>query len=70
MKTTRLLFVSVLFWILLHEPFISVANRPVLVAGVPLLYAYIFGLWAVMIVLMAWAFRRSSVRRITKPPDE
>lgn len=37
MKTTRLLLLSLLF----NEPVISIVNRPTLVLGIPVLYAYV-----------------------------
>ena len=52
MMLTRLLAISLLFWFLLHEPIISVVNRPVLVAGIPLLYLYLFSIWGLLIVLI------------------
>jgi hypothetical protein len=53
----------VVFLALLVWPLLSVANRPVLVAGVPLLVAYLFGVWAAMVAVLAWTARRS-------PPED
>lgn len=39
---------------LLFSPVISLFDRPVLLFGVPLLYAYLFGVWALLIVITAW----------------
>jgi hypothetical protein len=33
-------------------------NRPLLVLGIPLVYAYLFAAWAALIVLMAYVVRR------------
>ena len=46
-------FTALLVW-----PFLAVANRPVLVAGVPALVLYLFTVWAVMVAVLAWASRR------------
>ena len=48
------LFVALLVW-----PLLTVANRPVLVAGVPALVLYLFGVWAVLVAVLAWAARRA-----------
>ena len=44
--------------LLFNYPLIELFDRPVLVAGVPLLYAYLFGAWALLIALAAWIARR------------
>ena len=36
--------------LLLGFPVLAIFNRPVTVAGVPLLYLYLFGVWAAAIV--------------------
>ena len=47
-----------LFFALLVWPLLTVANRPVLVAGIPALVLYLFGVWAVIVVVLVWAGRR------------
>jgi hypothetical protein len=47
--------------ILLDFPILSLFARPVDVGGVPLLYAYAFGAWTLLIALMAFA--------VGRPPD-
>ncbi len=55
-----LLFGACLVW-----PLLAIANRPVLVLGVPALVLYLFVVWAGMVgVLIALA------RRLTPPEDE
>ena len=44
--------------VLLDYPILSLFTLPVDVGGVPLLYAYVFGIWAALIALMAWAIER------------
>jgi hypothetical protein len=40
--------------VLLNYPFLAIFGRPERVAGVPLLHAYAFGAWLLLIGLMAW----------------
>lgn len=50
-----LLFVALLVW-----PLLSIANRPVLLGGVPLLVLYLFAVWAAIVgvlLLLAWQGR-------------
>jgi len=57
MKARELLAACfVLFGALLLWPLLTIANRPVLIAGVPALVLYLFGLWvAIVAVLVAAA---------------
>ena len=55
-----LLFGACLVW-----PLLAIANRPVLVLGVPALVLYLFILWAAMVVVLV-----SLARRIRPPEDE
>lgn len=49
----RLIGLFLLGYFLFNHPLMSLFNRPTLVWGIPLLYAYIFGIWAIMIFLAA-----------------
>ncbi|HYU17126.1 MAG TPA: hypothetical protein VEQ11_00325 [Chloroflexota bacterium] len=44
--------------LLLGYPLVNVANQPVLVSGVPLLYVYLFALW-LLGVGAAWLLSRT-----------
>lgn len=48
-----LLGTALLLW-----PLLSIPNRLVLVAGVPLLVLYLYGVWALVVVVL-WAARRT-----------
>jgi hypothetical protein len=48
----------VLGCLLFNYPMLEIFGRPVLVLGVPLVYAYLFGAWALLIALGAWIARR------------
>jgi len=44
--------------LLFSYPLLEIFERPVLVLGVPLVYAYLFGAWALLIAAAAWIARR------------
>lgn len=48
-----LLFTALLVW-----PLLTIANRAVLVAGVPALVVYLFAVWVVVVAVLAWAVPR------------
>jgi hypothetical protein len=62
----RLVALFVLGCLLLTYPLMALFNRSGTVFGIPLLYAYLFGVWAVLIALAAWTVRRG---RREPPPD-
>jgi hypothetical protein len=49
----------VLFGALLVWPLLSIPNRLVLIAGVPVLALYLFAVWAAIVGVLMWAARRS-----------
>jgi apolipoprotein N-acyltransferase len=63
MKARELLAACFLFFgTLLVWPLLTIANRPVLIAGVPALALYLFAVWAAIVgVLVAVAARRRSL---------
>jgi hypothetical protein len=44
--------------LLFNYPLLELFERPVMVLGVPLIYAYLFGAWALLIAAAAWVARR------------
>jgi len=44
--------------VLFNFPILALFNVPATVFGVPVLYAYIFLAWALLIALMAWVIER------------
>jgi hypothetical protein len=44
--------------LLLSYPLISIFNRPVFVAGIPLLYLYVLLVWVGIVLLLAFYNRR------------
>lgn len=57
LRSVRLLAVAGLALVLFNYPMIAVFDKPVLVAGVPLLWAYLFIAWALVIALVGWISR-------------
>lgn len=57
LKTTRLTAAAALALLLFNYPFLAVFDLDMLVAGVPVLWAYLFIVWAVVIALAAWIAR-------------
>jgi hypothetical protein len=56
----RLVALFVLGWLLFSFPLLSLFNGGGAVFGIPLLYAYLFGVWVGLIVLMILVVERSS----------
>ena len=54
-KGQRLIALFVLGCLLFNYPILSLFNVPAEVFGVPVLYAYIFAAWTLLIALMAFA---------------
>ena len=53
----RLVAVFLTGALLFNYPLLALFNRPLLVFGIPLVYAYVFAAWALVIALMALAIR-------------
>ncbi len=53
MTGQRLAAIFLMGWLLLNYPILSLFARAGDIGGVPLLYAYLFGIWTLLIVLMA-----------------
>jgi uncharacterized membrane protein len=51
-KTRKLVGVFILGWVLLNYPILSLFNLPATIAGIPLLYAFVFAAWAAIVVLI------------------
>jgi hypothetical protein len=49
----RLAAIFLLGCVLLNYPILYLFNTPAEVFGIPVLYAFLFGAWAVLVVLMA-----------------
>jgi hypothetical protein len=54
-RVERLVAVFLLGLLLFMPPFLAVASRDEMVAGIPLLYLWLFGGWLLLIVVLALA---------------
>jgi hypothetical protein len=57
LKSARLTAAAVLALLLFNYPFLAVFDLDTLVVGVPVLWAYLFIVWAAVIALAAWIAR-------------
>ena len=58
-RAQRLLALCMLGIVLFNYPLLAVFNIPATVFGIPVLYAYVFLAWALLIALMALVIGRS-----------
>ncbi len=58
-RSERLVALCLLGALLFNYPMLALFNRATLVAGIPLVYAYIFAAWALLIALIAIVARGS-----------
>lgn len=56
----RLVALFMLGWLLFSYPLLALFNGGGSVFGIPLLYAYLFGVWAVLIGLMVLVVERGA----------
>ena len=57
-RTARLVALAMLGGLLFNYPVLALFNQPATIFGIPALYAWIFGAWTALIVLMARAIER------------
>jgi hypothetical protein len=58
--TARVIAVFLLGCLAFVYPLLALFNVPAMVLGVPVLYLYVFGAWAALILLILWAVSRAS----------
>lgn len=51
-KSQKFVFLGILLLIMFTFPFISMANRSIVVAGIPVLFLYIFIVWTGAIIVL------------------
>jgi hypothetical protein len=56
--SSRLAAVGVLGLLLLNSPLLSLVDLPRRVFGIPVLWVYLYGVWVLMIVLVALVVRK------------
>jgi hypothetical protein len=59
-KGQRLVGLCLLGFVLFNYPILALFNVPATLFGIPVLYAWIFFAWAVLIAAMAWVIERRS----------
>ena len=57
-KGQRFVALAMLGMVLFNFPILALFNLPEMVFGIPVLYAWIFFAWAVLIAAMAWVIER------------
>ena len=57
-KGQRLIGLCLLGLVLFNYPILALFNVPAFLFGIPVLYAWIFAAWAVLIAAMAWVIER------------
>jgi hypothetical protein len=58
-RSERLVALCVLGALLFNYPLLALFNRATLIGGIPLIYAYIFAAWTLLIALLAIVARRA-----------
>ncbi|MES3628678.1 MAG: hypothetical protein PPP56_00770 [Longimonas sp.] len=56
--------------LLLGYPLLTVYSVPATIGGIPVLYAVIFAIWALLIGTSAWLLHRPSASRTSTEPAE
>jgi hypothetical protein len=56
--STRLVVLAVVGFALFNYPLLRIADVPVIVLGVPLVWLYVFTVWGLLIVLVALTLRK------------
>jgi hypothetical protein len=56
-RTPRLTAAAALALLLFNYPFLALFDLDVRVLGIPLLWAYLFVVWALVVALVAWLVR-------------
>lgn len=58
LRSSRLVALFLLGALGFSAPLLRLASRKVLVLGLPLAWIYLFGVWLVLIAVLAWTVRR------------
>lgn len=60
MRRERLIVLFLFGFVFLNYPVLAIFSREATIGGVPLLYAYLFVVWAALILATGWIVERSS----------
>ncbi len=61
-KNARLVGIFLLGCVLFNYPILSLFNIDIMLLGIPMLYLYIFGIWAILIGLIVFITQSGSVK--------
>lgn len=56
-KTSKIISIAFLVFVLLNFPILGLFGKPYFLFGIPLLYLYIFIVWIIMIIFLAFMMR-------------
>lgn len=59
-KSTKLITISLVGWLLLSFPLLSIFSTTGVIFGIPLLFLYVFVIWIVFIALTFWVTKMGS----------
>jgi hypothetical protein len=51
-RKQALLLLGAVVMFMVNKPFLNLFNKPLLLMGIPMLYAYLFSVWALLVVMM------------------
>ena len=57
LRGSRLMAIAALALVLFNFPLLGVFDSDALVAGLPVIWVYLFGVWGATIALVAWVVR-------------
>jgi hypothetical protein len=57
-RSQRMVALCMLGCVLFNFPLLALFNVPEMLFGVPLLYAYVFVVWGLLIALMGWVIEK------------
>lgn len=56
-RITKLAMVSMVFFLLLNFPLLTIFDKQSMIWGVPALFFYLFAVWVIMIAFVFWIVR-------------
>lgn len=59
-RSPQIMWTGIVFFLALSYPFLGMANKPIVWKGIPLLYLYIFGIWLLSILALAYFSRKNN----------
>lgn len=59
-KYQKIIGIFLLFTFLMNFPFVGAVAKTGFVFGIPMLYAYIFGVWLLLIAVLVWTIEKKT----------